>query len=40
MKGVQEAGGRGRGAFTLDGKMVDEPVVKQAMRILNREQIQ
>lgn len=33
---VQSAGQNGGGAFKLDGRMIDEPVVRQATRVLAR----
>ncbi|RLF56936.1 MAG: hypothetical protein DRN25_07280, partial [Thermoplasmata archaeon] len=34
MKAIEEAKKKGLGAVSLDGKMIDEPVVKRAERIL------
>jgi citrate lyase beta subunit len=38
MMAFEVYGREGRGAFTLDGKMVDAPVVKAAQRVLERAQ--
>jgi citrate lyase beta subunit len=35
LRAFEEAKARGAGAFSLDGKMVDAPVIKQARQILN-----
>jgi citrate lyase beta subunit len=35
LRAFEQAKARGAGAFSLDGKMVDAPVIKQARQILN-----
>ena len=38
MIATEEANKKGIGAFSLDGKMVDKPVIERAMKILNKAQ--
>ena len=36
MIATEEANKKGIGAFSLDGKMVDKPVIERAMKILKK----
>jgi citrate lyase subunit beta/citryl-CoA lyase len=39
LSGAAEATGAGRGAFSLDGKMIDAPVVRRAEQVLARQSV-